>query len=164
MNHKNQQRIFSLYTYLFSVSVIFVSMAIFIFSFQSFEYLDYDGYKTIVVIVFMALSIISFYFYFYAIRYVSDNQKIFEIKYKLTDQMYQQFDAIDLTVFNTEYFDSEEEVLNFILTQLPSWFINCDAESLYECIDKGYLLMNDGKQTITKKRKTNALEVFYIKG
>lgn len=84
------------------------------------------------------------------------------IESSLITNMYQQFDDIDLTVFNRKYFDNEDEVLNFILTQIPEWFINSEAEFLYDSIKEGYLHESNGHYSINETKQTGDLRVFYI--
>lgn len=89
---------------------------------------------------------------------------IMNIKSSLIDYMYQQFDDIDLTVFNAEYFATEDEVLNFILKVIPNWFMSTDIESLYESINVGYLVKKNNSFAIVNKKNYQSLKVYYIKG
>ncbi len=112
------------------------------------------------LILFGVIAIIYFQYTMLAKQKMIEEIKLETI---LIDKMYQQFDVSDLTVFNQKYFDCEDEVLNFILTEVPkSWFMNINVEFLYDAIQEGYLYELDGLYEITKDAKIGILKVYYI--
>ena len=119
-------------------------------------------YKILFSTIFMlSASLYAFYQSLFVIKTTEALLITLDIESNLIESMYQQFDDIDLTVFSQKYFESEDEVLNFILTEIPHWFINSDAEFIYDSIKEGYLEKSDEGYQITEHKK-NSIKVFYI--
>jgi hypothetical protein len=161
---KRNYHLNNVFIFIFISAFIFAMFSMFEFTKMMLEHNQYGLSSFIYMALSAMFSMSGFYYLIFLGDILEHNDKIFSIKFELKDKMYQQFDDIDLTVFNTEYFESEDEVLNFILTKIPNWFTNCDAETLYECIKLGYLENKNSLYSITNKRKIGALEVYYIKG
>ena len=97
--------------------------------------IDFDVATVITLLITSVITGFSFYYCLYIdiAKEALVNELILESE--LIGFMYQQFDEIDLTVFSQKYFESEDEVLNFILLKIPHWFVDCDV-SIYTNLSK----------------------------
>jgi hypothetical protein len=133
-------------------------------SYMLIRYDELPIYEQVLIVAYGVLPIAIMFIFAFFIHITKSQKERDEIIRRLNQGIYQQFDDKDLTVFNQAYFDNEDEVLNYILTQIPSWFSLNDVEYLYESIKRGFLVMKGDYLDIQNNRVSRGLPVFYIKG
>jgi hypothetical protein len=148
--------------FIFVIALIFTAIALRGTMMLMFNEVDFNLKNVLSALGPTIIAGLAFYYCLYIDQ--AKNKLINELmlESELIGFMYQQYDTVDLTVFSQKYFLSEDEVLNFILTTIPHWFINATVEFLYESIKEGYLYKRDNKHYITSDPNEGHLKVYYI--